>query len=312
MDDSQIQAIIDRVMHEVGADQNGAVGSRVEPQAPAATSYGYGADATPAGDTGDGGVFATLDEAVEAATVAFRQLNALPLAIRKDMVAHMRRSAREEAANLAEMAWRETGMGRVEDKILKNMLNANKAEGPEALDTTAWTGDGGLTVTEYAPYGIIGSLTPSTNPTSTVICNAIAMVSAGNAVVFNAHPSAKAASNRTVQILNRGIRQAGGPANLLTAVADPTISSAQALMVHKGIRLLAVTGGAAVVRAAMRSGKRAVCAGPGNPPVVVDETRTSIKPGGTWSSAAPLTTISFVPQRKRPSPSPIFVTNWWM
>ncbi len=89
---------------------------------------------------------------------------------------------------------------------------------------------------------------------------------------FNAHPSSKNASNRTVQILNRAILKAGGPSDLLTCVADPTIESAQALMRHKGIRLLVVTGGAAVVRAAMSSGKRAVCAGPGNPPVVVDET----------------------------------------
>jgi acyl-CoA reductase-like NAD-dependent aldehyde dehydrogenase len=163
-------------------------------------------------------------------------------------------------------------MGRVEDKTLKNILNADKALGTEALPTEAWSGDGGLTITEFAPYGVIGSLTPSTNPTSTVICNSISMIAAGNAAVFNAHPGAKAASNKTVQILNKGILKAGGPADLLTCVAEPTLESAQALMQHNGIRLLVVTGGAAVVRAAMRSGKRAVCAGPGNPPVVVDET----------------------------------------
>jgi aldehyde dehydrogenase len=163
-------------------------------------------------------------------------------------------------------------MGRVEDKILKNILNADKAPGPEVLETGAWSGDGGLTVTEYAPYGIIGSLTPSTNPTSTVLCNSISMVAAGNAAVFNAHPGAKRCTNRTVQVLNRAIQKAGGPANLLTCTAEPTLESATALMHHKGIRLLVVTGGIAVVRAAMQSGKRAVCAGPGNPPVVVDET----------------------------------------
>jgi acyl-CoA reductase-like NAD-dependent aldehyde dehydrogenase len=184
----------------------------------------------------------------------------------------MRQAGREHATVLAEIACRETGMGRVEDKVLKNVLNADKAPGTEALEPMAWSGDGGLTITEYAPYGIIGSLTPSTNPTSTVICNAISMVAAGNAVVFNAHPSAKEASNRTVQILNQAILKAGGPPDLLTAVADPTIASAQGLMKHRDIRLLTVTGGAVVVREAMRSGKRAVCAGPGNPPVVVDET----------------------------------------
>ncbi len=270
MDDSQIQAIIERVMREVG----GATADPAQSGPPAAsTRAGHGQYVTPTpAVAGDSGVFPTLDAAVNAATDAFRRLSTLPLEIRKDMVAHMRRAAREEATPLAELAWRETGMGRVEDKTLKNLLNANKTEGPEVLETTAWSGDGGLTITEYAPYGVIGSLTPSTNPTSTVICNAIAMISAGNAVVFNAHPSAKAASNRAVQVLERAIRQAGGPANLLTCVADPTLESAQGLMQHAGIRLLVVTGGAAVVRAAMRSGKRAVCAGPGNPPVVVDET----------------------------------------
>jgi acyl-CoA reductase-like NAD-dependent aldehyde dehydrogenase len=196
----------------------------------------------------------------------------MPLEIRKHMVAHMRQAGREYAQVLAEMAQSESGMGRVADKTLKNILNADKTLGVEDLEPTAWSGDGGLTITEWAPYGIIGALTPSTNPTSTVICNAIAMVAAGNAVTFNVHPSTEKASNHTVQILNQAIQKAGGPANLLTAVAHPTIESATNLMHHKDIRLLTVTGGAAVVRAAMRSGKRAVCAGPGNPPVVVDET----------------------------------------
>lgn len=264
MDDGQIQAIIERVMREVGQPAGASAPAGNAPAARAASAS--------ASVAGDHGLFPTLDEAVSAAETAFRALNRMPLAIRKDMVAHMRQAGREYATVLAEMAQSETGMGRVADKVLKNILNADKTQGPEALETQAWSGDGGLTITEYAPYGVIGALTPSTNPTSTVICNAIAMVSAGNAAVFNAHPSAKGASNRTVQILNQAIQRAGGPANLLTAVAEPTLETATALMEHAGIRLLVVTGGAPVVRAAMRSGKRAVCAGPGNPPVVVDET----------------------------------------
>lgn len=268
MEDAQIQFLIERVMREIGEPTAQPIAPDKQPRPPL-TRY------EPLGEVssgGEDGVFPTLDEAVAAATVAFRQLNALPLAIRNDMVAHMRQAGREHATLLAEMAVEETGMGRVEDKILKNILNADKAPGPEALETGAWSGDGGLTVTEYAPYGIIGSLTPSTNPTSTVLCNSISMVAAGNAAVFNAHPGAKRCTNRTVQVLNRAIRKAGGPANLLTCTAEPTLESATALMHHKGIRLLVVTGGIGVVRAAMQSGKRAVCAGPGNPPVVVDET----------------------------------------
>jgi acyl-CoA reductase-like NAD-dependent aldehyde dehydrogenase len=281
MDDNQIQAIVDRVMREIG--QTPPSPAADPPARPAANprtngdSYG-GAPASSYGSApvaklpGRDGIFDTLDEAVEAARGAFKRLNALPLSIRHHMVSHMRQAGREYATVLAEMAVSETGMGRVEDKVLKNILNADKTQGPEVLETQAWSGDGGLTITEYAPYGIIGALTPSTNPTSTVICNAIAMVSAGNAVVFNAHPSAKGASNKTIQILNQAIVKAGGPPNLLVCVADPTLETAQAVMKHPGIRLLCVTGGTPVVRAAMQSGKRAVCAGPGNPPVVVDET----------------------------------------
>jgi len=278
MNDREIQAIIDRVMREVGPGGPDAVpaGNGAAPAAPPPRPATRPDDRQPtppaAAPTGDAGVYPTLDEAAAAARAAFQRLNALPLDIRRDMVAHMRQAGRENALLLAELAAGETGMGRVEDKVLKNVLNADKAPGTEMLDPRAWTGDHGLTLVEYAPYGVIGALTPSTNPTSTVICNAISMIAAGNAVVFNAHPSAKGASNRTVQILNRAIQAAGGPPDLLTCVAAPTLESAQALMQHKLIRLLVVTGGTPVVRAAMQSGKRAVCAGPGNPPVVVDET----------------------------------------
>ena len=119
---------------------------------------------------------------------------------------------------------------------------------------------------------MIGSITPTTNPTSTIICNTIGMVAAGNSVVFNVHPGAAHCSMETVRELNRAIVAAGGPQNLVTAVAVPTIESAGELMHHKGINLLVVTGGPGVVKAAMQSGKRAICAGPGNPPVVVDAT----------------------------------------
>lgn len=262
IDDAQIQAIVAGVMRDVRPSQPTAV----------IPSRKHGSTPPTPSAQGNDGLFATLDEAVAAATIAYRQLSLLPLEIRKSMVAAMRRAAHENAAVLAEMAHTETGMGRLEDKILKNKLNADKAPGTEMLETGAWSGDSGLTVVEYAPYGVIGALTPSTNPTSTIICNGISMIAAGNAAVFNAHPGSKGSTNATVQVMNRAIRLAGGPANLLTAVANPTMASATALMTHKGIRLLVVTGGAAVVRAAMSSGKRAVCAGPGNPPVVVDET----------------------------------------
>ncbi len=218
------------------------------------------------------GVFASVDDAVEAAGIAFRELDGMSLEGRQKIIASIRESMLENAEELARHAQRETGLGRVEHKAIKNRLVTEKTSGTEVLTPHAVTGDNGLTLTEYAPYGVIGAITPTTNPTSTIICNTIAMLSAGNSIVFNVHPNARGCSMANVRLLHRAIVRGGGPANLVTAVAEPTIESAQALMTHDGVRLLVVTGGSGVVRQAMTSGKRAICAGPGNPPVVVDAT----------------------------------------
>lgn len=218
------------------------------------------------------GVFNELDAAVKAARKAFDALNQTTLAKRDEIIASIRRASLREAESLAFAAHQETGLGRYEDKIIKNRLVANKTPGTEVLVAEVKTGDGGLSLFERAPFGVIGSITPTTNPTSTIINNTISMVSAGNSVVFNVHPSAKQCSIRCVDVLNRAIVEVGGPANLIVTLAEPTIETAQALMVHPGVRIIVVTGGAGVVQQAMKSGKRAICAGPGNPPIVVDET----------------------------------------
>lgn len=222
--------------------------------------------------TDTSGVFPNIDSAIAAAQVAHRQLMALPVERRDVIIFQMRQAARENAQVLAYEAWQETGMGRYEDKIEKNLLVADKTPGTEDLKPIAFTGDHGFTLVERAPYGVIGAITPSTNPTSTIICNSIGMVAAGNAVVFNCHPGAKKVSVHTVQTLNQAIVRAGGPPNVITTTPEPTIESAQHVMKHPAINLLVVTGGPGVVEVAMNSGKKAVCAGPGNPPVVVDET----------------------------------------
>ncbi|MFQ5678802.1 MAG: aldehyde dehydrogenase family protein [Gemmatimonadota bacterium] len=263
MDDAQIQGVIDRVMAELRQGERVRHGPPPEPP-PAA-----GPAAVPRHGEN---LFSEVDGAVEAARRAFQELRALPLSLRERMIAHIRRTMRENAQPLAHEAWQETGMGRYEDKVEKVLLNANKAPGTELLRPDAWSGDRGLTVVEFAPYGLIGSIIPSTNPISTVVSNAVGMVAAGNAVLFNAHPSAAVSSNRAAQLVNDAIVEAGGPANLVCAVTEPTIETADQIMAHRGVNLLTVTGGAGVVRAAMASGKRAICAGPGNPPVVVDET----------------------------------------
>jgi aldehyde dehydrogenase len=220
----------------------------------------------------DHGVFGSIGEAIAAAEKAFHQLQGLPLETRAKMIEAMRKAADGANRELAEFAVRETGLGRVEDKI-KKVANATwQSPGMEDLQPIAVTGDHGLTLTDWAPYGVIGSITPTTNPTETIICNAIGMIAAGNSVVFNVHPGAKKVSARCVALLNDAMAAVGGPRNLLCCVAEPTIESANELMKHPKIALLVVTGGPAVVKAAMNSGKKAICAGPGNPPVVVDRT----------------------------------------
>jgi acyl-CoA reductase-like NAD-dependent aldehyde dehydrogenase len=218
------------------------------------------------------GVFNEINSAIQAAKNAQTELINGSLEKREEIIANIRKVMLENVEHLAQHAHAETGLGRVEDKILKNRLVSLKTPGTEFLFPSAKSGDRGLTLMELAPYGVIGAITPVTNPTSTIICNTIGMVAAGNAVVFNVHPSAKKVSIYNIQLINKAITAVGGPVNLVTTVANPTIESAQNLMSHKDIRLLVVTGGAGVVKEAMKSGKRAICAGPGNPPVVVDET----------------------------------------
>lgn len=218
------------------------------------------------------GVFANIDSATEAAKKAQSELMELSLDLRKSIIRNIRLKMLEHAEELSRRAIEETGLGRFEDKVIKNRLVAEKTPGVEMVEPRANTGDHGLTLMEGAPYGVIGAIAPVTNPTSTIICNSIGMIAAGNSVVFNVHPSAKAVSIYNIELLNEAIVGAGGPKNLVTTITNPTIESAQELMHHPNVNLLVVTGGAGVVKAAMGSGKRAICAGPGNPPVVVDET----------------------------------------
>ena len=235
--------------------------------------------ATAAPSSSADGIFANVDDAIKAARAGFIALSALGLEQRKLIIESMRVEMRRQAEPLARMANEETGLGRFEDKVQKNLLVTNKTPGTEDLSPIAHSGDDGFALIEPAPFGVIGAITPVTNPPSTIICNAIAMVAAGNAVTFNPAPGAKRVSAETIRCLNRAIVAAGGPANVLTAVAEPTIESATALMKHPLTRLIVVTGGPGVVQAAMNSGKRAICGGPGNPPAVVDPTADIDKAG---------------------------------
>ncbi|MDR0994449.1 MAG: aldehyde dehydrogenase family protein, partial [Verrucomicrobiota bacterium] len=268
--DQDIEAIAQRIAGDFRAPSS-------VPSALAASA----ASPSDGGFSGEMGVFATVDEAVKAANKAKPVFIGLPLNARRAIIQNIRDVMRENATLLAKAAYEETGYGRFEDKIQKNLLVIEKSLGTEALQPHACTGEHGLTLTEYAPFGCLGAITPTTNPTSTIICNAICMLAAGNVVVFNVHPSARLCSIQTVVLLNKAITAVGGPPNAVVCVSQPTIESAGELMKHPGIRVIVVTGGGGVVKAAMSSGKRAICAGPGNPPVVVDETADIEKAGAS-------------------------------
>ncbi len=228
--------------------------------------------APPAGASDSAWLCDTADQAVRAAVSAQAQLMDLTLEKRGELIAAMRKAASDNAVHLARMAHEETGYGHVSHKTEKNLLVARRTPGIEDLVTRAHTGDQGMMLEEQAPYGVVGSITPSTNPTSTVINNAISIIAAGNAVVFNPHPGARRCSQETIRLLNEAIAAAGGPSALITTVREPDMETGQAIMRHPDIPLLSVTGGEAVVQAAMKSGKKVIAAGPGNPPVIVDET----------------------------------------
>lgn len=218
------------------------------------------------------GIHETVDQAVVAARAAQPRFVALPLEKRKAIIQAVRDVALANNREWAAAAVTETGLGRVEDKIEENILASTKTPGFEDLEAVAVSGDKGLTLTEFAPFGVIGSLTPVTNPTGTLINNTISMIAGGNAIVFNPHPSALGICSTVIKAFHDAIVETGGPEGLVGMINKPNMASAKAVMAHPGIDFLVATGGKAVVQAVLSSGKKAIGAGAGNPPVLVDET----------------------------------------
>ncbi len=261
IDQDKIRSIVAQVIENI---QKQGLIEDIHPQpssAPSKTSL-----------AGKNGIFPDVDSAVSAAEIAQKELMALGIEKRKELIIAIREAGIKNARMLAEMTVKETGMGRVEDKVQKNEASAGFTPGVEDLKAEVRTGNRGMLLIEYTPYGVINAITPSTNPTSTVIHNSISMISAGNSVVFSPHPLAKECTLKAVTLINEAIVKNGGPENLLVSVEEPTLRTAEILMKHPKIKVVVATGGAGVVRAALASGKKTIAAGPGNPPVVVDET----------------------------------------
>jgi aldehyde dehydrogenase len=218
------------------------------------------------------GVYEDMNDAVEAAQRSFEKLRAGGMTARKKAIAVIRKLCVQKAKEWGEIEFNETKIGRLDHKIEKLSICGELVPGVEMLDRMAFSGDSGLTVIDYAPWGVIGAITPSTHSVPTLTGNAINMIAAGNAITYNTHPSAAKCAAVAVREYNQAIAKETGITDLLTTVVKPTLDTFDALCKHPHVKLLCVTGGPAVVAAAMKTGKRAICAGPGNPPVVVDET----------------------------------------
>jgi aldehyde dehydrogenase len=226
----------------------------------------------PASSGGVDGVFQNVNDAVAAAKAAFKKLTAAKIADRAAAIQCIRDICINQAEELGRFELNETHIGRLDHKISKMVGVGKGIQGIEALTTDAYSGDYGITLVERAPYGVLGVITPVTHSIPTLACNAIMMIASGNTMVVNPHPSGTKSAVLATQRFNRAIREKTGLENLICIIEKPTLESADAIFKHPDIKVLCVTGGPGVVAAAMASPKKAIVAGPGNPPVVVDET----------------------------------------
>ncbi|MBB1570896.1 MAG: aldehyde dehydrogenase EutE [Propionibacterium sp.] len=288
IDSDKLEATIREVLAAMVPNQSAA-----SSPAPAACPVPAPAQDEPTGD----GVFADMDSAVEAAYRAQREYMTHTMADRRRYVAAIREAmlAPEALDYMSEQAVAQSGMGDAGHKYLKNKVAAAETPGVEDLLTEAWSGDDGLTTVEYSPYGVIGAITPTTNPTETITCNSIGMLAAGNSVVFSPHPRVARLSCWQVRRINRALREAGAPDNLVVTVTAPSLENTNAMMAHPRINMLVATGGPGIVKAVLSSGKKAIGAGAGNPPAVVDESAAiehaarCIVDGATFDNNLPCT-----------------------
>jgi len=255
VDETLIRSVVQQVIARLGT--NGT--------APAAAPVGGGYQ-------GRFGLFTCVNEAVAAASEAFDRLSARTIEDRRRVIGHIRRISIDQCVELGTMEMEETQIGRLEHKIEKLKTLGQRAPGVEFMRSEVFSGDHGLAVVEHAPFGVIGTITPVTHSLPTITGNAVSMIAAGNTLVINPHPSGRRVAAEGVRRFNEAIYRDLGLDNLICLITEPTLETAEAIFKHRDIALLCVTGGPAVARAAMRQAKRTIVAGPGNPPVVVDET----------------------------------------
>ena len=267
VDERLIQDVVSKVLEHVQSGWGGRVAPTVGKSAAAPVSA---ASATPTTAGNRFGQFTDVDEAVAAAKAAQAALMRRSLAQRQIACDLIGKICIDQADELGRMEYEETRIGHPPHKPDKLVLAARIAMGVDAIRTECFSGDHGITLEEHAPWGVIGVITPVTHSLPTLANNAMNMIAAGNSLVCNPHPSGKRIAAHGAKLFNQAIYEKLGIDNLICVITEPTLESANQIFTHRDVAMLAITGGMGVVRAAMQSGKRAICAGPGNPPVVVD------------------------------------------
>ncbi len=257
------------------------------------------------------GQFTDVNSAVAAAREAFDRLSAMTIDDRRRVIAHLRRISIDQCVELGTMEMEETKIGRLAHKIEKLKTLGERSPGVEFLRSKVFSGDRGLAVVEHAPFGVIAAITPVTHSLPTITGNAVSMIASGNTLVVNPHPSGRKVAAEGVRRFNDAIYRDLGIDNLICVLVEPSIESAEALFKHRDIALICVTGGPAVARAAMQQPKRTVVAGPGNPPVVVDETADLDRAAGPLLPAPPTTTTCCALPKRKSSSSRRSSTGSW-
>jgi len=256
LDEKLVNRIVDAVVQRLSEDQ---------------TPHSRPKDRTSSQNAETPGVFQNMDDCISAAVAAQKNLLSLSFETRRKIIQAIRDTGKSNAAEYGRLEFEETELGKLADNVEKNRSSC-EVLGMEDLVPEVYAGDKGVTIIERIPVGVIASVHPVTNAAPSILFNAIMMISGANAVVVNPHPKTKQVSARVIRDLNKAIIASGGPVNCLCCLAEPSVPSAQQLMTHPAIGMIAVTGGHGVVDFATKTGKRVIAGGPGNPPVVVDET----------------------------------------
>jgi len=267
LDEQAVRGVVEDVMRSLGRSP---VLSPAPPPA-AKQSGGNPVIRKASSKSGRFGVFEDVNEACAAARAGFEQLREKGVAGRAKVVEIVKEMVTANAAEWGKFEFEETKIGRLEHKIEKLQI-VKLVPGVEWIKPYGLSGDHGITMEEHTPFGVVGAILPVTHSVPTLSGNIINIVAAGNSVVFNPHPGGARSAALAVRAYNEAIHAALGIENLVCTVESPTLESFNALTKSEYIDLLCITGGPAVVNAAMKSGKRAICAGPGNPPVIVDGT----------------------------------------